>query len=164
MIGEIKQRLLEQVTPKTNLRAAYVRLKMEVAQERETRAEPGPVVSADVTAAEFRKRYTFLVYSIVVISVALCLSLMQLFVAESVLSVCASSLVAILALLMMVVKAYRAWLARYVWRRWDDRQELLLPPLSAFLDAVGSDPKEALPYGLNPSERGSVSKRRKDRG
>lgn len=159
MIGDLKNRLFEQIKPPTDLRAAYRRLKADADDERSKLRDPGPVVGDDVSPAEFARRYTFLRWSIYIVAVAFILSAIQMIFAQSIMGIMTCALISILTLVMVTAKAYRAWLARLVWRRWGSRGHMLLPPMSQFFDEVGSNPRELLPTALVASDRGLSDKK-----
>lgn len=163
MIKDIRDRLADQLRPQTDLRKAFKRLRSEVEAERREGSNPAPAVSDDTTRSEFARRYAYLQWSILIVAIFFLLSLIQLIVSTTAAAALISGLLCVLSLLMATARAYRAWLARYVWRNWDKRREIVLPSLTSFMDEVGTDPREFLPARLGPAASNSPSAERTKR-
>lgn len=147
MFHEIKRPikvLKEQVFKRVNIFSSSKRMMSENKASLEEERKQPPVAK-DVTKSEFKKRYRGLfIHSSIVLFVFI-YTLLFLVTSQNLIALIVSSVITIFFVTNYVFSIYRAWIARFYYRNWDERFTQRVFKIGDFFDAVSSRPILILP-------------------
>lgn len=162
MLGDLKDRFMQQLRPSTGLKAELSRLKNDVKRQKESNAD-APLVGENVGAAEFSHRYShlrFAAYFALTLSV---IAMVQGLVYATAIPMLIGTLIFLMGGMYYLTMSFRAWVARDIWRKWSDRDGMTPLPMKVYLDAAGNDPRELLVLPLRQEHFDSLSRSKRSK-
>jgi hypothetical protein len=104
-----------------------------------------PPVAKNVTKAEFKNRYKGLLVHTFVVLVALLYTFLFLASSKTLLALIVSLLITSFFAVNYILSLYRAWIARFYFRNWEDRFNPKAFTIGAFFDAIYKNPSLIFP-------------------